>query len=146
MEWRKKVLLRRLASQQILLLLYLLCTITLTVVSKPLTLLQLIGGQLFSLLFCDLKTLWDMASWQKPGALAGVASERYYCPDAAIYSDFSNLLALFCPAAFATPPLNFVDYSGAVVVVGALCYTIGHRWWPSQNRCAPAGVIKPPGK
>ncbi|BAE73640.1 putative inner membrane transporter YhbE [Sodalis glossinidius str. 'morsitans'] len=49
----QKVLLRRLASQQILLL-YILCTIALTVVAKPLTLLQLTGGQLAYLLFCGL--------------------------------------------------------------------------------------------
>ncbi|CRL44044.1 hypothetical protein SGGMMB4_00922 [Sodalis glossinidius str. 'morsitans'] len=34
---------------------------------------------------------------------------------------FYNLLALFCPASFAPPPLNFVSYSGAVVVWRARC-------------------------
>ncbi|CAK8743857.1 putative inner membrane transporter YhbE [Sodalis praecaptivus] len=134
-------MLRRLASQQILLLLYILFTIALTVVAKPLTLLQLTGGQLACLLFCGLNTLVGY------GALAGGASERHYYPDAAVYPDFSNLLALFWPAAFAPPPLNFVGYSGAVVVVaGAMCSAVGHRWWPGLNRRAPAAVIKPPGK
>lgn len=78
----QKVLLRRLASQQILLLLYILCTIALTVVAKPLTLLQLTGGQLACLLFCGLNTLVGY------GALADGASERHYYPDAAVYPDF----------------------------------------------------------
>ncbi|WP_406704056.1 DMT family transporter [Sodalis sp.] len=144
----QKVLLRRLASQQILLLLYILCTIALTVVAKPLTLLQLTGGQLACLLFCGLNTLVGygalaeaMASWQAAQVSAIITLTPLFT------LIFSNLLALFWPAAFAPPPLNFVGYSGAVVVVaGAMCSAVGHRWWPGLNRRAPGAVIKPPGK
>lgn len=67
----QKVLLRRMASQQILLLLYTLCAIALFPFAKPAVILQLNGWQLACLLFCGVNTLVGygalaeaMARWQ----------------------------------------------------------------------------------
>lgn len=70
--WRgAKVLLRRLASQQILFLLYTLCTIALLPLAKPMVIAQLSDWQLACLIFCGLNTLVGygataeaMARWQ----------------------------------------------------------------------------------
>ncbi|MEA5719859.1 DMT family transporter, partial [Salmonella enterica subsp. enterica serovar Virginia] len=53
----QKVLLRRLASQQILFLLYTLCTIALLPLAKPMVIAQLSDWQLACLIFCGLNTL-----------------------------------------------------------------------------------------
>ncbi len=53
----QKVLLRRLASQQILFLLYTLCTLALLPLAKPGVITQLSDWQLACLIFCGLNTL-----------------------------------------------------------------------------------------
>lgn len=53
----QKVLLRRMASQQILLLLYTLCAIALFPLAKPAVIFQLNGWQFACLLFCGVNTL-----------------------------------------------------------------------------------------
>ncbi|CFV20152.1 integral membrane protein [Yersinia enterocolitica] len=67
----QKVLLRRMASQQILLLLYTLCAIALFPLAKPAVIFQLNGWQFACLLFCGVNTLVGygalaeaMARWQ----------------------------------------------------------------------------------
>ncbi len=69
----QKVLLRRMASQQILFLLYTLCTIALLPLAKPEVIGQLSDWQLACLIFCGLNTLVGygalaeaMARWRKP--------------------------------------------------------------------------------
>ncbi|CNI68580.1 integral membrane protein [Yersinia frederiksenii] len=131
----QKVLLRRMASQQILLLLYTLCAIALFPLAKPAVILQLNGWQLACLLFCGVNTLVGygalaeaMARWQA----AQVSALVTLTPLFTLF--FSILLSLAWPDMFAAPSLNFVGYVGAfVVVAGAMFSAIGHRWWPRRT-------------
>ncbi|WP_413735409.1 DMT family transporter [Sodalis sp. RH21] len=144
----QKVLLRRLASQQILFLLYVLCTIALTAVAKPMVIMQLSGWQVACLLFCGANTLIGygalaeaMARWQAAQVSAIVTLTPLFT------LLFSDLLSLVWPAYFAAPALNIVGYVGAfVVVAGAMFSAAGHRLWPGRAKTGPALPIKPPGK
>ncbi|CNL50298.1 DMT family transporter [Yersinia aldovae] len=138
----QKVLLRRMASQQILLLLYTLCAIALFPLAKPAVIFQLNGWQFACLLFCGVNTLVGygalaeaMARWQA----AQVSALVTLTPLFTLF--FSILLALAWPDMFVAPSLNLVGYAGAfVVVAGAMFSAIGHRWWPRRteiNRVAP---------
>lgn len=130
----QKVLLRRMASQQILLLLYVLCAIALFPMAKPAVIFQLNGWQFACLLFCGVNTLVGygalaeaMARWQAAQVSALVTLTPLFT------LLFSILLALIWPDNFVAPPLNLVGYVGAfVVVAGAMFSAIGHRWWPRR--------------
>lgn len=130
----QKVLLRRMASQQILLLLYVLCAIALFPMAKPAVIFQLNGWQFACLLFCGVNTLVGygalaeaMARWQA----AQVSALITLTPLFTLF--FSILLALVWPDNFVAPSLNLVGYVGAfVVVAGAMFSAIGHRWWPRR--------------
>ncbi|EFT4019012.1 DMT family transporter [Salmonella enterica] len=96
----QKVLLRRLASQQILFLLYTLCTIALLPLAKP------------------------MARWQAAQVSAIITLTPLFT------LLFSDLLSMAWPDFFARPMLNLLGYLGAfVVVAGAMYSAIGHRIW-----------------
>ena len=132
----QKILLRRLASQQILWLLYALCAICLWPLAHPEQIYRLSTWQLACLLFCGVNTLVGygalaeaMVRWQvaKVGAIVTLTPLFTLM--------FSDILALLWPATFMAPSLNAVGYIGAVVVVaGAMFSAIGHRWWPRQRR------------
>ncbi|HGZ1942564.1 TPA: DMT family transporter [Escherichia coli] len=101
----QKVLLRRLASPQILFLLYALCTIALFPLAKPGVIAQL-------------------SHWQA----AQVSAIITLTPLFTLF--FSDLLSLAWPDFFARPMLNLLGYLGAfVVVAGAMYSAIGHRIW-----------------
>ena len=127
----QKVLLRRLASPQILFLLYTLCTIALFPLAKPGVIAQLSHWQLACLIFCGLNTLVGygalaeaMARWQA----AQVSAIITLTPLFTLF--FSDLLSLAWPDFFARPMLNLLGYLGAfVVVAGAMYSAIGHRIW-----------------
>lgn len=127
----QKVLLRRLASQQILFLLYTLCTIALLPLAQPNMIFQLSGWQLACLLFCGLNTLVGygalaeaMARWQAAQVSALITLTPLFT------LLFSDLLALAWPDLFAIPLLNLMGYLGAfIVVAGAMYSAIGHRLW-----------------
>ena len=131
----QKVLLRRLASPQILFLLYTLCSIALLPLASPAVLSQLSGWQFACLLFCGANTLVGygalaeaMARWQAAQVSALVTLTPLFT------LLFSDLLALAWPDFFAAPVLNFIGYLGAfVVVAGAMFSAIGHRWWPRRT-------------
>lgn len=81
----QKVLLRRLASPQILVLLYTLCAIALFPLAKPAVIFQLSGWQLACLLFCGANTLIGygalaeaMARWQAAGECVNHADSPVY--------------------------------------------------------------------
>ncbi|MBJ3814852.1 DMT family transporter [Shimwellia pseudoproteus] len=132
----QKVLLRRLASQQILLLLYTLCTIALFPLAKPVVIMQLNSWQLACLLFCGLNTLIGygalaeaMARWQAAQVSALITLTPLFT------LLFSDLLSLAWPDIFAAPTLNILGYIGACVVVsGAMYSAIGHRLWGRWRR------------
>ena len=127
----QKDLLRRLASPQILFLLYTLCTIALFPLAKPGVIAQLSHWQLACLIFCGLNTLVGygalaeaMARWQA----AQVSAIITLTPLFTLF--FSDLLSLAWPDFFARPMLNLLGYLGAfVVVAGAMYSAIGHRIW-----------------
>lgn len=127
----QKVLLRRLASQQILFLLYTLCTIALLPLAQLTMIFQLSDWQLACLVFCGLNTLVGygalaeaMARWQAAQVSAIITLTPLFT------LLFSDLLALAWPDFFATPVLNLVGYFGAfIVVAGAMYSAIGHRLW-----------------
>lgn len=142
----QKVLLRRLASQQILVLLYTLCAIALFPLAHPEAIMQLSGWQLACLLFCGANTLIGygalaeaMARWQAAQVSALVTLTPLFT------LLFSNLLALAWPQLFASPALNVVGYLGAMVVVsGAMFSAIGHRWWPGRTEKSLVASLKQP--
>lgn len=127
----QKVLLRRLASPQILFLLYTLCTIALLPLAKPAVIMQLDGWQLSCLIFCGLNTLVGygalaeaMARWQAAQVSALITLTPLFT------LLFSDLLSLAWPDIFARPMLNLLALVGALVVVsGAMYSAIGHRLW-----------------
>lgn len=142
----QKVLLRRLASQQILLLLYILCTLILLPLAKPADIVKLDHWQLACLLFCGINTLAGygalaeaMARWQAAQVSALITLTPLFT------LLFSNLLVLGWPTLFAVPMLNTVGYIGAFVVVfGAMYSAIGHRLWgrfvkPRASAIPPSG-------
>ena len=127
----QKVLLRRLASQQILFLLYTLCTISLLPLATPSQVLALSDWQLACLVFCGLNTLVGygalaeaMARWQAAQVSALITLTPLFT------LLFSDLLSLAWPDVFARPLLNLMGYLGAfVVVAGAMYSAVGHRLW-----------------
>ena len=127
----QKVLLRRLASQQILFLLYTLCTVALLPLAKPGVITQLSDWQLACLIFCGLNTLVGygalaeaMARWQAAQVSALITLTPLFT------LLFSDLLSMAWPDVFVRPMLNLLGYLGAfVVVAGAMYSAIGHRIW-----------------
>jgi len=127
----QKILLRRLASQQILLLLYILCAVALLPLAKPGTVFLLSHWQLACLLFCGLNTLVGygalaeaMARWQASQVSALITLTPLFT------LLFSDLLSQAWPDYFAMPQLNLLGYVGAfIVVAGAMYSAIGHRLW-----------------
>jgi drug/metabolite transporter (DMT)-like permease len=125
----QKVLLRRLASQQILFLLYTLCTIALLPLrARVLPVKRLATGMPD---FCGLNTLVGygalaeaMARWQAAQVSALITLTPLFT------LLFSDLLSMAWPDVFARPMLNLIGYLGAfVVVAGAMYSAIGHRLW-----------------
>lgn len=127
----QKVLLRRLASQQILFLLYTLCTIALLPLAEPGVISRLSSWQLACLIFCGLNTpgrlralAEAMARWQAAQVSALITLTPLFT------LLFSDLLSMARPDVFARPMLNLIGYLGAfVVVAGAMYSAIGHRLW-----------------
>ncbi|WP_437608585.1 DMT family transporter [Erwinia sp. V71] len=144
----QKVLLRRLASQQILFLLYTLCTIALLPLAQTERILQLDGWQWLCLLYCGANTLVGYgalaeayARWQAAQVSALVTLTPLFT------LLFSELLSLAWPHSFAVPALNLLGFIGAVVVVaGAMFSAIGHRLWPQRNKPVTAPPLGPTGE
>ncbi|WP_130943543.1 DMT family transporter, partial [Klebsiella quasipneumoniae] len=120
----QKVLLRRLASQQILFLLYTLCTIALLPLATLSQVLALSHWQLACLIVCGLNTLVGygalaeaMARWQAAQVSALITLTPLFT------LLFSDLLSLAWPDVFARPMLNLLGYLGAFVVVAGAMYS-----------------------
>ncbi|MCG8708733.1 DMT family transporter [Brenneria sp. 4F2] len=140
----QKILLRRLTSQQILFLLYMLCVILITPFARPDVILQLNGLQFACLLFCGANTLIGygalaeaMARWQS----AQVSAVITLTPLFSLL--FSDLLALIWPLYFEVTALNLLGYIGALVVVaGAMFSAVGHRFFPAKKETVPITLPK----
>lgn len=141
----QKILLRRLASPQILFLLYVLCTVALLPLADLKKILELNGWQLICLVFCGLNTLAGygalaeaMARWQAAQVSAVITLTPLFT------LLFSELLALAWPGFFPRAMLNLSGYLGAVVVVaGAMYSAIGHRLWGWRKREAVVPLPRP---
>lgn len=131
----QKVLLRRLSSQQLLFLLYVLCVIFITPLANPGVLFQLSAGQLVCLLFCGVNTVVGygalaeaMARWQAAQVSAIITLTPLFT------LIFSDLLALGWPSVFTPLALNLIGYVGAfVVVAGAMFSAVGHRFFAAKQ-------------
>ncbi|MFS2221299.1 DMT family transporter [Pantoea sp. B65] len=144
----QKVLLHRLASQQILFLLYTLCAVALLPLAQPAKVLQLNGWQLTCLLFCGLNTLVGYGTLAEAYARWQAAQVSALITLTPLFTLlFSELLSLAWPDFFATPILNLLGYIGAVVVVaGAMFSAIGHRLWPRRNKPVPVPPLRSTGE
>ncbi|CCG85706.1 putative transporter [Erwinia piriflorinigrans CFBP 5888] len=144
----QKILLRRLASQQILFLLYTLCAVAMLPLAHLDLLWQLDSWQLGCLIFCSLNTLVGYgalveayARWQAAQVSAVVTLTPLFT------LIFSELLSLGWPDFFATPQLNTLGFAGAIVVVsGAMFSAIGHRLWPRRSNPVPMSCALDPGR
>ncbi|MFP1763143.1 DMT family transporter [Lonsdalea quercina] len=144
----QKVLLRRLSSQQLLFLLYVLCVIFITPIAKPGVVLQLNSWQLVCLVFCGVNTVVGygalaeaMARWQAAQVSAIITLTPLFT------LMFSDLLALGWPLVFTPLSLNFIGYIGAfVVVAGAMFSAIGHRFLPIKQQVSEISGINSDGK
>lgn len=127
----QKVLLKKLRAEQLLWLIYLICSIFLLPISSPNKIFNANFGQIFALLFCGLNTIIAygalvaaMERWQA----AQVSAITTLTPLFALI--FSDLFALFWPESFTMQYLNILGYIGAFAVVcGAMFATIGHQVW-----------------
>lgn len=127
----QKVLLKKLRAEQLLWLIYLICSIVLLPVASPFEIFKANAGQIFALVFCGLNTIIAY------GALVA-AIERWQAAQVSAITTltplfaliFSDMLALIWPNSFAMQYLNILGYIGAFAVVcGAMFATIGHRVW-----------------
>lgn len=131
----QKVLLRRLGSQQILLLLYVLCSVVILPFATLNEVFNLNTWQLGCLIFCGLNTVIAygalaeaMARWQAAQVSAIVTLTPLFT------LLFSDLLAIFWPDMFTFQTLNLIAYFGAfMVVAGAMFSAIGHRLLPKRK-------------
>lgn len=131
----QKVLQRRLSASQILFLLYVLSAVFVTPLAAPSEIFNLNAWQLACLAFCGLNTLVAygalgeaMARWQAAQVSALITLTPLFT------LLFSDLLALMWPETFSMMVLNFMGYSGAVIVVlGAMFSAAGHRLFPRRS-------------
>lgn len=131
----QKVMLKQFSSPQILLMIYVICTIMLTPLASPAQIQLMDPRQLGMLAFCCLNTLVGygafaeaMARWQASQVSAVIT----LTPLCTIL--FVDLASWFWPQFVAAAPLNTLGYLGAVVVVcGAMFSAIGHRLIRQHN-------------
>lgn len=127
----QKVLLKKLRAEQLLWLIYIICSIAILPIASPEKIFKANTGQIFALIFCGLNTIISygalvtaMERWQA----AQVSAITTLTPLFALV--FSDLFALLWPAHFAMQYLNVLGYIGAVAVIcGAMFATIGHQIW-----------------
>lgn len=127
----QKVLLSKLRAEQLLWLLYIMCSIGIIPITTPSEIFNADTGQLFALIFCGINTIVSygalvaaMERWQA----AQVSAVTTLTPLFALI--FSDLFALLWPEKFAMQYLNIWGYIGALAVIcGAMFATIGHQIW-----------------
>ncbi|MCX8640946.1 MULTISPECIES: DMT family transporter [unclassified Gilliamella] len=131
----QKVLLRKLRAEQLLWLIYLICTVFLWPLASPSKIAHADATQLFAIIFCGLNTIIAY------GALV-MAMERWQAAQVSAITTltplfsliFSDLFALIWPEKFAMQYLNILGYIGAIsVVAGAMFATIGHHIWQPRK-------------
>ncbi|WP_392552463.1 DMT family transporter [Orbus wheelerorum] len=127
----QKVLLKKLRAEQLLWLIYVICSIFLLPIASPTEIRNANMTQIFAVIFCGLNTIiaygalvTAMEYWQA----AQVSAVTTLTPLFALV--FSDLFALLWPESFTMQYLNVLGYIGAIAVVcGAMFATIGHKIW-----------------
>jgi len=127
----QKVLLEELRAEQLLWLIYIICSIFLLPIASPIEVRNANATQIFAVIFCGLNTIiaygalvTAMEYWQA----AQVSAVTTLTPLFALI--FSDLFALLWPESFTMQYLNVLGYIGAIAVVcGAMFATIGHKIW-----------------
>ncbi|MGF1700690.1 DMT family transporter [Photobacterium makurazakiensis] len=125
----QKTMLKHYSSPQILLMIYVICTLMLTPLAQPDQILLMDQRQLGMLLFCCMNTLVGygafaeaMARWQASQVSAVITLAPLFT------ILFVDLASLVWPAYFTPASLNTFGYMGAIVVVsGAMFCAIGHK-------------------
>lgn len=125
----QKILLKQFKSQQILLIMYILCVVFLFPFAEITQLFSLSHIQLIILFYCGLNTIIGY------GALAEAMDRWQVSQVSAIITTtplftllFSDILAALYPQYFNYPPLNFIGYIGIFSVVGgAMIIAVGHH-------------------
>ncbi|PKH25835.1 EamA family transporter [Enterobacterales bacterium CwR94] len=132
----QKVLLRRMASQQILFLLYTLCTVVLAFLATPGQVHMLTGAQMLCLLYCGVNTLIGYGALAEAYARWQAAQVSALITLTPLFTLlFSVILAWGWPDTFDVPVLNTLGYVGAIVVVaGAMFSAIGHKLLPRRRQ------------
>lgn len=126
----QKLLLARFSSQQILMVIYFGCAITMLPFSTPSQILQIDSSFLWAgFIFCCLNTLIGYGAY-------GEALNHWEASKVSVVTTmlpiftmvFSLIGHYFFPAIFAEPDMNWISYIGAFVVVfGAILATAGDK-------------------
>lgn len=131
----QKALLKKLRAEQLLWLIYIMCSILLLGFASPLKILLGNPWQIFAVIFCGLNTIIGY------GALVA-AMERWQAAQVSAITTltplfsllFADLFALIWPENFVMQYLNILGYIGAFTVVcGAMFATVGHYIWTPRN-------------
>lgn len=128
-------MLHRLTAQQILLPIYLGCSMVFLPVTAPAQVLELNWLQIACLVFCCLNTLIAYGSYAEAlnrWEVTKVSAILTQIPILTLV--FSEILIWFWPDNFADYALNWISYIGAIMVVsGALISVIGQRLFSQRN-------------
>lgn len=125
----QKILLKTFSSPQILLMMYMGCTLVFTPVAEMTQVFQLTSLQLACLIFCCLNTLIAYGAYAEALNLWDVSKVSAIMTQIPIFTlCFSHILVWIAPEIFPVVNLNWISYIGAfIVVLGALLSAIGHK-------------------
>ncbi|MGR3806437.1 EamA domain-containing membrane protein RarD [Pasteurella testudinis DSM 23072] len=126
----QKLMLRRFNSQQILLIFYAGSALLFTPLATPSDVTKLPWFELFCLAYCCLNTLVAYGSYAEAINRWDVSKVSAIITLTPLFTIlFSEIAHWVAPNVFALPDLNLLSYIGAcVVVAGALCSAIGHKF------------------
>ncbi|WP_109077588.1 DMT family transporter [Aggregatibacter kilianii] len=125
----QKLMLNRFSSQQILLMIYLGCTLIFTPLANIQQVTELNTFQLSCLIFCCLNTIIAYGTYGEALNRWEVSKVSAIMTQIPIFTIiFTEILTSFYPQLFVDQPLNWISYLGAIVVVsGALLSVVGYK-------------------
>ena len=126
----QKVLLNRCSSQQILVMIYIGCSIIFTPFAHFSQTTELSTFQFACLIFCCLNTIIAYGTYGEALNRWDVSKVSVMMTQIPIFTIiFSNILTDLYPHIFQDADLNWLSYLGAIVVVsGAMLSAIGHKF------------------
>ncbi|PJG85450.1 DMT family transporter [Conservatibacter flavescens] len=132
----QKMLLIKLSSQQILLLIYIGCSVAFFPLAQVGQVMELTAFQLGCLIFCCANTLIAYGCYAEALNRWEVSKVSAMMTQIPIFTIiFSEILTALWPRYFIDPSLNALSYVGAVLVVcGALLSVIGHKIFPQWRK------------